>query len=180
LIFSASFLPPEAAAEVDILGMIYLGADHRGFKLKDTVKKYLLAGNIAFEDLGAITYDEGDDYVDFAIAVSEKVAGDPCEHKGILMCGSGHGMDMVANKFPAVRAALCVSKEQAIQSREHEDANILILPSDMVDEIHAKDIVDAWLIAKFSKGERHKRRLGKLKDVEIRNFDARAHFECDD
>ncbi len=160
--------------------MIYLGADHRGFKLKDTIKKHLSDGNIAFEDLGAITYDEGDDYVDFAVAVSEKVAGEPCEHKGILICGSGHGMDMAANKFPAVRAALSISKEQAIQSREHEDSNVLVLPSDLVREAYAKDIVDAWLAAKFSKGERHKRRLGKLKDVEIRNFDVRAHFECDD
>src|SRR3989344_8011263 len=160
--------------------MIYIGADHRGFRLKDALKKHLSDGNTPFEDLGAVMYDEGDDYVDFAEAVAERVSGNPCEHKGILICCSGHGMDMVANKFPAVRAALSVSKEQAVQSREHEDSNILVLPSDMVREAHAKDIVDAWLVAKFSKGERHKRRLKKIKDIEIRNFDARAHFECDD
>src|SRR3989344_8125656 len=112
--------------------MIYFGTDHRGFTLKDTIKKHLSDENIAFEDLGAIVYDEGDDYVDFAEAVAERVSVNPCEHKGILICGSGHGMDMVANKFPAVRAALSVSKEQAVQSREHEDSNILVLPSDMV------------------------------------------------
>ena len=160
--------------------MIYLGADHRGFKLKDTVKKYLLAGNIAFEDLGAITYDEGDDYVDFAEAVAERVSGNPCEHKGILICGSGHGMDMVANKFPAVRAALVFTKNHAIQSRGHGDANVLVLGADDIDEDAAKDIVDAWLSTAFTKEDRHKRRLKKMKDIEIRNFDARAHFECDD
>lgn len=160
--------------------MIYLGADHRGFELKEALKAYCNARGIRYEDLGALLRDPEDDYVDFAVAVSEKVAGDPCEHKGILICGSGHGMDMVANKFPAVRAALCVSKEQAIQSREHEDANVLVLPSDLLDERRAFEIVDAWLSTAFTKEERHKRRLTKMKDIEIRNFDARAHFECDD
>ena len=160
--------------------MIYLGADHRGFKLKDTIKKHLSDAGMPFEDLGAILYNEGDDYVDFAEAVSEKVAGDPCEHKGILICGSGHGMDMAANKFPAVRAAFCVSKEDAIQSREHGDANVLVLGADTVKEAIALEIVDVWLSTAFTSEERHKRRLKKLKDIEIRNFDVRAHFECDD
>ena len=108
--------------------MIYVAADHRGFQLREELKKYLVNQGYEIEDVGALTYDETDDYVDFAAAAAEKMAGNPGDNRGIFVCGSGHGMDMAANKFPAVRAALSVSKEQAIQSREHEDSNVLILP----------------------------------------------------
>lgn len=160
--------------------MIYLGADHRGFSLKEALKKHLSGKSVDFEDVGASAYDEGDDYVDFAEAVATHVSKDPCEHKGILICGSGHGMDTVANKFPAVRASLSPSKEHAIQSREHGDANILVLAADELEQKSALEIVDAWLSTPFSQEERHKRRLKKIKDIEIRNFDIRTHFECDD
>ncbi len=160
--------------------MIYIGADHRGFSLKEVLKKHLSGKNIAFEDMGAREYDEADDYVDFAVLVSEKVSQNPCEHKGIGICGSGHGMDMVLNKFPGLRAALCLSKERAIQSREHEDANILVLAADDVNESDAKEIVDAWLKTPFTKEERLKRRLKKMEDIEIRNFNSTTHLECHD
>ncbi len=160
--------------------MIYLGADHRGFQLKETLKEFLLEKGVECMDMGAHSLEEGDDYADFAERVSQKVSEKPCENKGILTCGSGHGMDMVANKFPAVRAALCLSRERAVQSREHEDANMLVLPADDIDESLAKDMVDTWLSTPFSKAERHRRRLKKIKDIEIKNFDMRTHFECDD
>lgn len=154
--------------------MIYLGADHRGFELKEALKRHLSEKSVAFEDLGAYSFDEGDDYVDFSEAVARKVSENPQGNRGILACGSGHGMDMVANKFPNVRAALSLSQERAVQSREHEDANILVLAADDIKEDKAKEIVDAWFESIFTKEERHVRRLKKIEDIEIRNFNSKS------
>lgn len=150
--------------------MIYLGADHRGFQLREELKKYLTQQGHEVEDLGAFGYDQTDDYPDFVIAVAEKVAENPSAHKGILICGSGHGADIVANKFKGVRAALCFNPQVAAQSREHEDANVLVLASDHIDEVEAKDIVLIWLGKQFDGAERNIRRLGKIREVEERNF----------
>ena len=160
--------------------MIYLACDHRGFGLKEAIKKLLGEQGILHEDMGDFSFDADDDYVDFAQIVSQKIAENPCEHKGILTCGTGYGMSIVANKFPAVRAALAYTKEQAIQSREHGDANILILAADDIDESLAKDIVEVWLKTPFSQEVRHKRRLKKIEDIESKNFETRTHFMCDD
>lgn len=146
--------------------MIYLAADHRGFQLKEAIKGFLAGRSIGFEDVGALTYADGDDYVDFAQAASEKIAENPLEHKGIFLCGSGHGVDMVANKFKGIRAALCWNVQVAKQSREHEDANVLVLPTDWLDEALAEEIVMAWLGASFSGEERHVRRIGKIAELE--------------
>src|SRR3989344_4088283 len=146
--------------------MVYLGADHRGFQLKETLKMYLIQQGHEVEDLGAFEYDQADDYPDFASAVAAKVSENPEAYRGILICGSGHGMDMVANKFPGVRAALCWNRQVAAQSREHEDANVLVLPSDHVDETEAKDIVLVWLGKQFDGAERNVRRLGKIRELE--------------
>lgn len=150
--------------------MIYLAADHRGFQLKEEFKKYLTQQGHEVEDLGAFAYDQADDYPDFAVAVAEKVAENPQANRGILICGSGHGMDMAANKFAGVRAALCFNPQVAVQSREHEDANVLVLASDHLDETEAKDIVLIWLGKQFDGAERNIRRLGKIKELEERNF----------
>jgi ribose 5-phosphate isomerase B len=150
--------------------MIYLAADHRGFRLKEVIKRFLTERNIAFEDVGATAYAEGDDYVDFAHAAAKKIAANPLEHKGIFLCGSGHGVDMVANKFKGIRAALCWNKEVAKQSREHEDANVLVLQADWLDEAATEEIVTTWLCTDFSSEERHMRRLEKIKEIEEKNF----------
>ncbi|MBI3443026.1 MAG: RpiB/LacA/LacB family sugar-phosphate isomerase [Candidatus Sungbacteria bacterium] len=150
--------------------MLYLGADHRGFQLKEAIKRFLTERNIAFEDAGAMAYAEGDDYVDFARDAAEKVAANPSIHKGIFLCGSGHGMDMVANKFCGIRAVLCWNMQVAKQSREHEDANILVLPADWLDEAAIEEIVTIWLGTEFSGEERHVRRLEKIAEIETRNF----------
>jgi len=150
--------------------MIYLAADHRGFVLKETIKKSLIEQGIAVEDMGAFAYDEGDDYTGFAAEATQKIFASPLEHKGIFLCGSGHGMDMVANKFRGIRAALCWNTQAAKQSREHEDANVLVLPADWLDEMRVREIVSLWLGASFSGEDRHIRRLKKIGEIEQRNF----------
>src|SRR3989344_9400178 len=150
--------------------MLYLGADHRGFQLKEALKTYLIQQGHEVEDLGAFEYDQADDHPDFSSAVAAKVAESPEAHKGILISGSGHGVDIVANKFRGVRSALCWNRQVAAQSREHEDANILVLPSDHVDEVQAKDIVLVWLGKQFDGAERNVRRLGKIAGIERTNL----------
>ncbi len=150
--------------------MIYLAADHRGFQLKEAIKKSLIERGIAVEDMGAFAYDADDDYVDFAAAAAAKIAENPAEHKGIFVCGSGHGMDIVANKFRGVRAALCWNAQVAKQSREHDDANVLVFAADACDEALAQEIVSVWLGASFSGEDRHIRRLKKIEEIEKENF----------
>lgn len=150
--------------------MIYLGTDHRGFQLKEELKKYLIEQELEVEDLGAFAYDKNDDYPDFAAAVVEKVAGNSVAGRGIILCGSGHGVDIVANKFKGIRAALCFNPQVAAQSREHEDVNVLVLASDWLDPTDAKNIVSVWLGKSFSGEERHIRRINKIREIEEKNF----------
>ena len=150
--------------------MIYIGADHRGFELKEHLKKWLTEQKSEFFDVGAMEYIKEDDYPDFSAEVAEAVAKAPEEHKGILLCGSGHGMDMVANKYKGVRSALVFNKEVAMQSRAHEDANILTLPSDWLKPKEAEEIVDVWLRTEFDHAERNRRRLKKIAEIEAEKF----------
>ena len=150
--------------------MLYLGADHRGFQLKEAIKRFLSERTIVFEDVGASSYAKEDDYVDFASVAAEKIAASPLEHKGIFFCGSGHGVDMVANKYRGIRAALCWNAQVAKQSREHEDANVLVLPSDWLDKAATEEIVMTWLGTNFSSEERHVRRLEKIQKLEDGKF----------
>lgn len=150
--------------------MIYLAADHRGFQLKEALKRFLGERGVAFEDVGALAYGQSDDYVDFAAAAAAKIAGNPSEHKGIFLCGSGHGVDIVANKFRGVRAAVCWNTQVAKQSREHDDVNVLVLPADSLDEMQVKEIISVWLGASFTGEDRHIRRLKKIEEIEKENF----------
>ncbi|MBI4099195.1 RpiB/LacA/LacB family sugar-phosphate isomerase [Candidatus Parcubacteria bacterium] len=152
--------------EVGII-VTFFGSDHRGFKLKEALKAHLAERGIQVEDLGNAVEDPDDDYVDFAAKVAAKVSENPSDHRGILICGSGHGVDMVANKFKGVKSALAFNEAVAKQSREHEDANVLSLASDWVSEEDAKKIVDVWLATPFSGEERHVRRLEKIKVLEV-------------
>lgn len=150
--------------------MIYIGADHRGFELKEILKEWLGAQKYEVQDVGAFEFDKADDYVDFAKAVVEKMLDNPMLHKGIILCGSGHGVSIVADKYKGVRAALCFNRYVAVQSRQHEDANVLVLPADWLKEKEAKDIVFDWLGSQFTADERHVRRLKKIEEIEDRNF----------
>lgn len=148
--------------------MIFLGADHRGFELKEGLKKLLIDEGLEVTDLGAEVFNPSDDYVDFA----EKVATAVLENEnsfGVLICGSGAGVDMVANKFKGIRSALVQDTPRAIQAREHEDANILSLPSDILDSDSAFQIVKAFVDTPFSGEERHLRRLTKMEEIEEKN-----------
>jgi ribose 5-phosphate isomerase B len=144
--------------------MLYLGADHAGFNLKEELKKYLKELGYQYEDLGNKELEPKDDYPDFALAVAEKVI--ETGEKGILICATGLGMAMVANKVKGIRAAVCWDDFTALQSCEHNDANILCLGGKVIDSETAKKIVRIWLEAKFTGEERHVRRLEKIKDID--------------
>jgi ribose 5-phosphate isomerase B len=149
--------------------MIYLGTDHRGFELKEKIKQWLEEWHQPFEDLGNTVYDQTDDYPDFAAQVARRVAESPEENRGILLCGSAVGVDIVANKFRGVRSALVWSDDEALvkQSRQHDGANVLALPADHLTEEQAQSIVRLWLETPSPSEERHLRRLQKISDLEI-------------
>lgn len=145
--------------------MLYIGADHRGFALKEQLKSRLQALGIELIDLGDDHLDPQDDYVIFSQKVADEVRKNP-ENRGIVICGSGAGVDMVANKVDGIRCALAFDEARAIQARQHEDVNMLALPSDALDEETAFKMVQAFLNTQFSGEERHVRRLSELKEVE--------------
>ncbi|MDO8570803.1 MAG: RpiB/LacA/LacB family sugar-phosphate isomerase [Candidatus Daviesbacteria bacterium] len=148
--------------------MIYLGADHRGYDLKSRIFKWLEDEGYEVTDLGNDHLDPDDDYVDFAQKVAGAVAGGS-DNIGILFCGSGAGVDIVANKFDGIRSALVFDLARAKQAREDDDANIISLPADILDEEKALEIVKVFLETKFSEEERHQRRLQKLQKIEENN-----------
>jgi len=136
-----------------------LGSDHAGFELKEIIMNGLKARGIAFHDFGTYS-SESTDYPDFAHAVAKSVNSGEFE-KGILICGSGNGVNMTANKYPGVRAALCWNKEIARLARLHNDANILSLPGRFIDPEVALSALDAFLETDFE-GGRHQRRVEKI------------------
>ena len=140
---------------------IYIGADHRGFALKEYVKNYLAGEGRAIEDCGDKVYDEGDDYPDYAKLVAERVANE-AGAKGILLCGSGNGVVIAANKTCGIRAAVAMTTEQARSARSDEDANIIALAANYTNEEQAREIIEAFLSTPFLDAERHMRRIGKI------------------
>lgn len=143
--------------------MIAIGSDHGGLSLKEALKKLLAERGISFEDCGT---DNGDsvDYPDFGEKVARKVSSGEVE-KGILVCGTGIGMSIVANKFPRVRAALVTDSFMAQMAKEHNNANILVLGGRVLDENAARTMVTTWLDATFE-GGRHQGRLDKIEEIE--------------
>ncbi len=145
--------------------MLYIGADHRGFELKEKLKKHFHQQGIEFEDMGNDHLNPHDDYVDFAQRVGDEVKKHH-DNKGIVLCGSGAGVDMVANKIDGIRCALVFDTQRAVQARAHENANMIALPADTISESQAVDMVKAFLETPFSGEPRHERRLQKLEEVE--------------
>lgn len=146
--------------------IIYIGADHRGFNLKEKLKSFLINKGYTVIDKGNDVYDESDDYPDFAALVAQEVAQDPDNRRGILICGSGIGMDIVANKFPLIRSAAVSNPDQSFSSRNDVNANVLCLAADFLEEEEAKKILSVWLQTPFSGEERHKRRIRKISEIE--------------
>jgi len=149
--------------------MIYLGSDHRGFNLKEKIKEWLSEWGYEHKDMGAFEYDKDDDYPDFATAVATAVVLSLSKGqvaRGILVCGSGIGIAIAANKIKGIRAGTAMNTKQVIAAMNDEDLNILALSVDYLSESEAEEITKAYLEANFSGEERHKRRIEKIEKLE--------------
>ena len=151
--------------------MIYIGADHRGLELKGTINKWLKGRGYEFEDVGAFKYDHDDDYVDFAIDVAQRVAQGGEKHRGIVMCGSGVGVEVAANKVRGVRAGLGFEPDQVFAARKDDNINVLAIACDNVTEEEALKLVENFLVTEFVESDRYLRRLEKIKRYEGATFE---------
>jgi ribose 5-phosphate isomerase B len=142
-----------------------LGCDHAGIQMKNEIIPLLEELGIEWEDVGT-KHEESCDYPDYGEKVSEEVSNGSVD-RGILVCGTGIGMSIVANKFPGVRAALCSEDYSAKMSRLHNDANVLVLPGRIINSQTAKDIIKIWFKTDFE-GGRHQKRLDKITAIESR------------
>lgn len=143
---------------------IALGSDHGGYQLKENLKKYLKELNVEYKDFGCNS-EKSVDYPDIGFKIAIEVKNRNYD-KGILICGTGIGMSIVANKIKGIRASLCHDVFSARYTREHNDANILTLGGRVIDSGLAKEIVKVWLNTDFSGEERHLKRLNKIKQEE--------------
>lgn len=144
--------------------MIAIGSDHGGYDLKLEIIKYLSSKGLEYKDFGSCDGKTSVDYPDYGKAVAEAVSNGEYQ-KGIIICGTGLGISITANKVPGIRAALCTDSYMAKMSREHNDANILALGGRVVGPGLALDIVETWLNTPFA-GGRHKTRVDKISEVE--------------
>jgi ribose 5-phosphate isomerase B len=140
---------------------IFIGSDHAGYEMKKSIKEYLQGKEIKVTDLGAFSGEESVDYPDLTREVVEKVLEYPGT-LGIMICGTGQGSAMAANRFKKIRAALCDSEYLAEMARAHNHANVLCLGARVINDELAKKIVDKFLNTSFDNDERHKRRVEKI------------------
>ncbi|MEE8185642.1 MAG: ribose 5-phosphate isomerase B [Thermodesulfobacteriota bacterium] len=147
------------------MGKIAIASDHTGTELKEDIKAFLSEIGYEFKDMGSEGNDSVD-YPDYGIPVAERVSSGEIE-KGILICGTGIGMSIVANKFPGVRAALVNDIYSARMAKEHNDANILVIGGKVLGKGLSREIVKIWLESRFE-GGRHQRRLDKITNIEKR------------
>ena len=147
--------------------MIAIGSDHGGYKLKEEIKRYLDEKEIKYIDCGTYS-EESVDYPNIAKEVAKKIQNKECE-EGILICRSGIGMSIVANKFKGIRCAKCDNEEEAKFSKMHNDSNVLALGADYIPTNQAICIVRAWIATKFQ-GGRHQERINIIKEIENENM----------
>jgi ribose 5-phosphate isomerase B len=147
--------------------IIAIGADHAGYELKQDVAEYLRGLGHSVLDLGADNANTRDDYPDYSEAVGLAVLEKRCD-RGIVICGSGVGASVAANKLPGIRACLCHDTYSAHQGVEHDDMNVLVLGARVIGTEMAHELVRAFIGAEFSGEERHRRRLAKVKALEDR------------
>ncbi|MBU0998534.1 RpiB/LacA/LacB family sugar-phosphate isomerase [Patescibacteria group bacterium] len=147
---------------------IYIGSDHRGFFLKEKVAKWLFEMKYDFLDLGALSLDPTDDYTKHAAEVASLVSNNKGS-KGILLCGSGVGVDVVANKFDGVRSSIGKNPEQIKAGRADDDMNILVIAADFTKEKEAREMLRMFLETKFGNVKRHKKRLEEIEKIEANN-----------
>ena len=146
--------------------LIYFGADHRGFALKEQLKPFVQNMGYEVADVGAATENPDDDYPDYAIAVAREIAAAPTERKGILICGSGAGMAITANKFRGIRAAHSSSTDEAYAARHDDNANILVIAADFTKPELAQGMAKVFLMTEFGTEEKYARRLQKIEEAE--------------
>ncbi len=144
---------------------IFIGADHRGFELKNKLIEYIQEKNIRIEDLGAYQYDPLDDNPDFAQKVVQAVLQNPKEFLGIGICGSGNGIAMAANRSKGIYCGLGFSEDQIRHMRGHDHINMLALPADYIDFDTAKKFVDVFISTPIKHEEKYTRRLKKTDQI---------------
>lgn len=147
---------------------IYLGADHRGFELKEKIKAWLTSQNLEVEDLGAHNFDMVDDYTTYSAKVASAVSLERGS-LGLLFCASGMGMSIMANKFDGVRSATAINPAQVASGRKDDDINVLSIASEFASEDMVKQMITAYLHTNFSPEEKYLRRLNDIKKVEQTN-----------
>lgn len=157
---------------------IYLGADHRGWELKNNLREWLKEKGHVVHDVGAEKLDENDDYPGYAFKVAEAVAEMPHDRRGIVLCGSGAGMAAAANKVAGVRAALIHEPKIAVAARRDDDVNVLALGADFISEETAKAVAEAFLATVFDPAPRHVRRVEKMLRYEERHSCTGKHDGC--
>lgn len=150
---------------MNVVKTVALGNDHRGIEAKRRVLSTLSSMNLAANDLGSNANGSGVDYPDFAFAVAEAVATGNAD-RGVLICATGHGMCIAANKVPGIRAVNCRDIVDAEMSRTHNNANVLCLSADLLGDDMMEQILRKWLETPFEHGGRHDRRLSKITDYE--------------
>lgn len=148
---------------------ITIGADHAGYEMKVQLVEFVERLGHTVHDVGTFEPEKPDDYPDYAILVAEDIRSGQAE-RGILVCGSGVGVSVAANKFKGIRAGLCHDHYSAHQGVEHDAMNVLVLGSRIIGPMLAQDAVEAFLKASFSGEERHVRRLNKVKEIEKNEF----------
>jgi ribose 5-phosphate isomerase B len=144
---------------------IFLGADHAGFELKNILREHLFHSGFEVEDIGALTLDAEDDYPKFAYGVAVKVLGGADDDCGILICGSGQGMSIAANRVNGIRATLAWSEVTAAAARRDDNSNVLVLPARFIGEDEALAAVDLWLKTGFDANPKYQRRLDELEEL---------------
>lgn len=145
---------------------IYIGADHNGFELKRMLRDVLVRDGYEVVDCGDISLNPRDDFPQFASQVVAALrSSDEAEPKAVLICGSGQGMAMAANRFNGVRASLCWDADEARAARNDDDSNVLCLPARFVDKKLAETIVTAWLTTPFAGAPRFKRRIKEMDEL---------------
>jgi ribose 5-phosphate isomerase B len=148
---------------------ISIGADHAGYDMKAELIALIEKLGHTVHDVGTFEPGKPDDYPDYAALVAEDIRAGNAD-RGILVCGSGVGVSVAANKFKGIRAGLCHDHYSAHQGVEHDDMNVLVLGARIIGPMMAQDAVEAYLKAQFSNEERHVRRLNKLKAIEQHEF----------
>lgn len=143
---------------------IYLGADHRGFELKEKIKNWLKEKGYEIFDCGAEVLNKDDDYTDYAKKVVSNILKNLDNSCGILFCGSGVGVCVAANRFKKIRAGLGINPDQVFSAKRDDDINILCIASDFSDEDLTKRMIEVFLTTQFDKKENHLRRINKIEE----------------